>query len=253
VLSLSALPGTHAWNITWQTPSGEAFVTRSAAVALGAPASNLYLLLAQPQDRWVLYAFGSGQGPTILYWGELLAFVILAWLIGRSRLTPLSTREWLLLGLGLSTFSWLVFGLFVAFMAIFQWRAGAGATVEPRRFNALQLLLGALGVVAVVAVVGAVPGGLLAHPDMGIKGDTAAGLAWFLDRTSDVLPRTGVLSVSLWWYKIAMLAWALWLSFALTRWVKWAWQVYSRDGLWRRMPRKPAVPAAAPADPGGTA
>jgi hypothetical protein len=250
-LSLSAMPGTHTWSITWQTPVGASLLARTPEVALAAPAGNLHLTLVLPPDRWVLYAFGRGQGPTILYWGELLAFMILAWLIGRSRLTPLSTGEWLLLGLGLSTFSWLVFGLFVAFVAVFQWRANAAAMAEPRRFNTLQVLLGVLAVIAIAAVVAAVPGGLLAHPDMSIRssgsGDT---LSWFLDRTSDALPRAGVLSVSLWWYKIAMLAWALWLSFALTRWVRWAWQIYARDGLWHAVRRTPAVPEVTPTDTG---
>jgi hypothetical protein len=249
-LSLSALPGTHQWDISWQTPVGQSFVTRSPAVALGAPASNLYVNLQLPQDRWVLYAFGSGQGPTILYWGELLAFMLLAWLIGRSRLTPLSSLEWLLLGLGLSTFSWLVLGVFGVFVAAFQWRAASGAGAEPRRFNILQILLGVLAVVAVAAVVAAVPGGLLAHPDMRIHTSGSSDLlTWFIDRTSDVLPRSGALSVSLWWYKLAMLAWALWLSFALTRWVKWAWQIYSRDGLWRVVPRRVRPPQPAPDAP----
>ena len=250
-LSLSAMPGTHTWSITWQTPVGASLVARSPEVSLGAPAGNLHVNLELPQDRWVLYAFGSGQGPTILYWGELLAFMILAWLIGRSRLTPLSTGEWLLLGLGLSTVSWLVFGLFVAFVAAFQWRANATPVPEPRRFDALQLLLGALASIAIASVVAAVPAGLLAHPDMRIHGSSPGEtLHWFLDRTSDALPRTGVLSVSLWWYKIAMLAWALWLSFALTRWVKWAWQIYARDGLWHSAPRVPRAAENPPADPG---
>ena len=39
-----------------------------------------------------------------------------AWLLGRSRLTPLPARDWLLLGLGLSTFSWTVLALFVLFV-----------------------------------------------------------------------------------------------------------------------------------------
>jgi len=52
-----------------------------------------------------------------------------------------------------------------------------------------------------------------------------------------------VLSVSLWWYKAAILGWALWLSFALTGWIKWAWQVFTRDGLWRA--GRPAEPAPA--------
>lgn len=246
-LSLPALPGRHTWTVNWRSAAGAAIVTRAPALVLSAPASNLHISLRLPEDRWVLYAFGSGIGPAILYWGELVVFIAVAWLIGRSRLTPLSARDWLLLGLGLSTFSWSVFGLFVLFVGLFQWRARGGPPAEWRRFNLMQVGLALLAVAAVLSVVAAVPGGLLARPDMRISGGGGyAGLAWFVDQTRDALPRPGVLSVSLWWYKIAMLAWALWLSFVLTRWLKWAWEVFARDGLWRL---RPAVPAPAPRPP----
>ena len=72
---------------------------------------------------------------------------------------------------------------------------------------------------------------------MRISGGGEYGLLeWFIDQTRDALPRPGVLSVPLWWYKIAMLAWALWLSLVLTRWLRWAWQVFAGDGLWRSPP-----------------
>lgn len=241
-LSLPALPGRHTWTINWRSTAGMALVTRAPVVALSAPASNLHIGLRLPQDRWMLFAFGPGIGPAILYWGELIVFIVVAFLIGRSRLTPLPARDWLLLGLGLSTFSWLVFGLFVLFVALFQWRARSQPPAQWHRFNLLQLGLGLLAVAAVLAVVAAVPGGLLARPDMRIAGGGEYdGLSWFVDQTRDALPRPGVLSVSLWWYKIAMLAWALWLSFVLTRWLKWAWEVFARDGLWRSRPVGPPV------------
>jgi hypothetical protein len=247
-LSLPALPGRHTWTVNWRSAAGAAVVTRAPAVALSAPASNLHIVLRIPEDRWVLYGFGPGIGPAILYWGELVVFIAVAWLIGRSRLTPLPARDWLLLGLGLSTFSWTVFGLFVLFIALFQWRARSGPPTKWQRFNVLQLGLAVLAIAAVLAVVAAVPGGLLARPDMRISGGGDYGvLEWFVDQTRDALPRPAVLSVSLWWYKIAMLAWALWLSFALTRWLKWAWEVFARDGLWRSRPvSPPPAPRSAP-------
>jgi hypothetical protein len=249
-LSLAALPGAHMWSIYWQEETGAGLLTRSPAVALSAPASNVTLSLRLPADRWVLCAFGAGVGPTILYWGELILFVIVALLIGRSALTPLATKEWLLLGLGLSTFSWGVFALFVLFVALFEWRARQGAAAEPRRFNLVQIALALLAVTAVAAVVAAVPRGLLAHPDMRIVGTGPEGeLSWFIDQAHEQLPRVGVLSVALWWYKLAMLAWALWLSFALTRWIRWAWSVWSRDGLWRATKKPAPPPAPAPASP----
>jgi hypothetical protein len=248
-LSLSALPGTHTWSVDWQSPAGVHLLTRSPPVAQAAPASNLQLSMRLPEDRWVLYAFGPGVGPTILYWGELLVFIVAAWWIGRSSLTPLPVRDWLLLGLGLSTFSWGVLGLFAVFIALFQWRSRHPAVSERRRFNLLQLVSALLAVAAILAVVAAVPQGLLAQPDMRIEPAGSAGeLNWFIDQTTGHFPAPGVLSISLWWYKLAMLAWALWLSFALTRWTRWAWQVFMRDGLWRRAPLRapPPPPTSAP-------
>ena len=248
-LSMSALPGAHTWSVSWRSPAGVSFVTRSPQVSHSAPASNLRLFLRLPEDRWVLYAFGPGVGPAVLYWGELLVFIAAAWWIGRSKLTPLPARDWLLLGLGLSTFSWLVLGLFAVFIALFQWRAQHPAPPKRRRFNLLQLLSAFIAVVAILAVVAAVPQGLLAHPDMRIEPIGSAGdLAWFVDQAAEHVPTPGVLSISLWWYKLAILAWALWLSFALTRWTRWAWEVFARDGLWQRGPQ-PAQPAAQPAKP----
>jgi len=248
-LSLSALPGAHTWTVDWQSAAGVHVITRSPTVAQAAPASNLHLSMQLPEDRWILYAFGPGVGPTILYWGELLVFIVAAWWIGRSSVTPLPARDWLLLGLGLSTFSWSVVGLFAVFVALFQWRSRQPAVSGRSRFNLLQLVSALLAVAAIVAVVAAVPQGLLAQPDMRIEPAGKAGeLNWLVDQSAEYFPTPGVLSISLWWYKLAMLAWALWLSFALTRWTRWAWQIFMRDGLWRRAPlRAPPPPAPPPA------
>jgi hypothetical protein len=249
-LSLSALPGAHTWSVDWQSPAGVHAITRSPPVAQAAPAGNLHLSLQLPEDRWVLYAFGPGVGPTILYWGELLVFIVAAWWIGRSSVTPLPARDWLLLGLGLSTFSWSVLGLFAVFVALFQWRSRHPAVTERRRFNLFQLVSALLAVAAILAVVAAVPQGLLAQPDMRIEPAGSMGeLNWFVDQTAEHLPTPSVLSISLWWYKLAMLAWALWLSFALTRWTRWAWQIFVRDGLWRRAPLRAPPPPAPPRAP----
>jgi hypothetical protein len=257
-LSLTAFPGAHTWTIDWETPEGVRLMTRSPVVTLAAPASNLQLSLRVPQDRWVLYAFGRGVGPTILYWGELLLFVVVAWLIGRSGLTPLATAEWLLLGLGLSTFSWGVFAAFLVFIAVFEWRARRAPLADRRHYNLLQVACAVLAMAAIGLVVAAVPQGLLARPDMRIIPASDSGaLTWFVDQTASELPSPAVLSVSLWWYKIAMLAWALWLSFALTRWIRWTWRVFARDGLWHSAPVAPSTlerpPPVAPAPDAGQA
>jgi hypothetical protein len=39
-------------------------------------------------------------------------------------------------------------------------------------------------------------------------------------------------------YRLAMLAWAMWISVALVgRWLPWAWASFGEGGLWRRLRR----------------
>jgi len=50
------------------------------------------------------------------------------------------------------------------------------------------------------------------------------------------------LSVSLWWFRILMLAWALWLAASLIRWLRWAWTQFSTGGCFHQTPKNPATP-----------
>jgi len=159
-------------------------------------------------------------------------FVVVAILLGRIRRTPLATHEWLLVGLGLSTFSWSVLLLFAVWVFALEWRRSWPAQVAPWAFDAVQAGLALLTVAALGSLVAAIPNGLLGAPDMRIDGfeSQAGSLAWFHDRIREVLPQPAVVSVSIWFYKAAMLAWALWLSFALVRWVRWAWTRSAHSG-----------------------
>ncbi len=234
-LAIALLPGAHELDIEWQSDAGARMLSRAPPIDLNHPASNLHTQLNVPEDRWVLYAFGPGVGPAILFWSELLVFIVAAVWLGRVRLSPLTTQEWLLLGLGLSTFSWAVLLIFAAWMFVMRWRSTWAGNVSRRKFNWVQVGIGVLSVVALVSLVAAIPFGLLASPDMRIQGagDHAFSFNWFVDQTGGMLPQPGVISVSLWWYKLAMLAWALWLSFALLHWLPWAWRALTVNGLWR--------------------
>lgn len=234
-LTLGLLPGAHNFKIDWQSDNGVRPYTSTPGVELRAPASNVTTQLNVPEDRWVLFAHGPGVGPAILFWSELAVFVVLAFLIGSSRYSPLRTHEWLLVGLGLSTFSWGVLLLFAVWMFAMRWRESWSGEVSRARFNFRQVALALLSIIALVGLVAAIPSGLLGTPDMRVAGPGShpGSFLWFLDGTDDVLPQPGVISISLWWYRAAMLAWALWLSFALLRWVPWAWRAWSRDGFWR--------------------
>jgi hypothetical protein len=235
-LSIGLLPGSHSVTVEWTTPAGVSLISRVPAVGLRAPASNVRTTMSIPSDRWTLFAAGPGVGPAVLYWGELLIFLITAFLLGRWPCSPLKVHEWLLLGLGLSTLSWFVLALVAAWLFALRWREGWQADVSRWRFNLVQVALALLTVLAVGALVfSGIRQSLLASPDMGVAGpDSWSGtFVWFLDQTVSALPRPTVFSVPMWVYRALMFAWALWIVLALLRWLRWAWNAWKVNGIWR--------------------
>ena len=253
-LGLPLLPGSQRIELSFSTPDGIGTMSRTAALSLGAPAANIRINLDLPQDRWVWWTTGPMHGPAVLYWGQLLLLVVVAWLLARFAPTPLRFRHWLLLGLGFSAFNWGAFALVAAWLILFgvRERRPPSAQLDGGAFNLLQIGLAMLTLLALVALVAAVPQGLLGLPDMHVTGmgSNAWHLVWFADRALDALPSATVFSLPLWAYKVAMLAWALWLANALIGWLRWAFAAWSTGGYWRRR-AAPDTPANNPADAQG--
>jgi len=244
-LSLPLLPGEHRYTLRLREPHGVAASTRTPSFALHAPVANIDLALQLPQDRWVLWTWGPTTGPAVLYWSQLVVLLFAAWLLARYAPTPLRFRHWLLLGLGFSAFAWSAYALVVAWLILLGLRA-RGAPSEQlgsTKFNLMQLGLALLTVLALAVLIGAVPRGLLGLPDMHVAGNAsnAWNLRWFADQSANALPVAGVFSVSLWVYKLAMLAWALWLAWSLIDWLRWAFEAWTRGGYWRKRAPKPSA------------
>ena len=234
-LTLPILPGEHTVQIDWRLNGEMGLRTSTPAVDIGAPASNIELSLTKPRDRWLLGTRGPQLGPAVLYWSELAVLILFALILGRVGLAPLKSWHWLLLGLGFSTFSWPVLGVVVVWLLACGVREKWQTDVNWWRFNVIQLGIGGLTVVALLSIATALPQGLLGTPDMHVAGHNSYGdvLSWFADSSESALPVASVFSVPLWIYKALILAWALWLSFALLRWLPWVWQCFSSQGYWR--------------------
>jgi hypothetical protein len=245
-LALPVRPGSSRVEVRWRENEAIGFRSPSAAVDLGTQAANLRLGIGLPQDRWLLGARGPRVGPAILYWSALALLVLIAWGLSRTRRTPLGFRDWLLLGLGFSTFSWFAFALVVVWLFALDWRGRDPAPESAIWFDLRQIALVALSAIALFALLAAVPQGLLSQPDMQVAGNgsSAYSLAWFDDQTDAVLPSARAYSVSLWWYKAAMLAWALWLANALMRWLRWGWDALGSGAWWRAVPRRTPAPVS---------
>lgn len=234
-LSLPVTPGSKRYKISLRQAQELGVSAKTPAFDLGLPSANLQLNLNLPGDRWVLFTYGPAVGPAVLYWGELLVMIVVAYALSRTRRTPLKLWQWLLLGFGFSTASWGALVVVALWLFALDWRErwNTNATVS---FNLVQIALVLFSVPALLCLVGAVYAGLLGDPDMSVVGNwsSARGLRWFADQSAAQLPQAGALTLPLWVHKVAMLAWALWLASALVGWLRWAFACWARGGYWRR-------------------
>ena len=245
-LNLPISPGAHEVRVAWREQADVGLRVATPVVELGAPAANATTALALPQ-RWLLFAAGPSLGPAVLYWSELLALIVASLVLGRVEATPLRTRHWLLLGLGFSTFSWLAFAVVAAWLLGYGVRERALRGLSRLWYNAAQIGFGLLALLAFAAILNSIPNGLLGEPDMSIAGYGSSGeqLRWLADRTAGATPEATVWSLPMWVYSALIFLWALWLTWALLRWLPWAWRCFSAGGLWR--PKEPVAKGEAEA------
>jgi len=239
-LTVPILPGAHNISVSWRSSGEVTTSTRTPRVNIRAPASNISVSMDLPRNRWLLATRGPRLGPAVLYWSELAVLILAAIILGRTGLAPLKTWHWLLLGLGFSTFAWPALGTVVLWLLVSGARERWNGKASWWQYNLIQLAFAAITVVALMTILSSLPGGLLGTPEMNVTGNGSYGnsLKWFADSSDSVLPTASVWSVPLWCYKILILGWALWLSFALLRWLPWVWRCFSSQGYWRPRNKK---------------
>jgi hypothetical protein len=256
-VTLSLRPGAEAVELDWTEAHGMGVVYEAPAVNIGAPTVNARTDIQVPGDRFVLLVSPSRLGPAVLFWGVLVAMLLLSFGLGSLGLAPLGVAAWFTLSLGFTQAPVWAGLLFVGWLLALGWRRKH--PFEHRAlFNLGQIVLVGLTLWALAGLFGAVQSGLLGQPDMQITGNgsTADLLRWYVDRSGALLPQPWLISVPFWVYRAAMLAWALWLAITCLRLVPWAWGSFGTGGLWKSPPpgtpatpkRPPAVPPPSPPD-----
>ena len=234
-LTLPVNPGKQDVLINWQETRAIATAVTTPLLDLGQDSVNTNLSISLGQDRWVLFVTGPRMGPAVLFWGVLIVIFILSLGLGKIPLTPLKSRHWFLLLVGLSQIPMASAGIVIAWLMLLGWRADQSAS-QWRYFNVLQMMIGGLTLLALGVLFSAVAQGLLSSPDMQISGNQSSAflLNWYQDRSPPILPTATVISVPLIVYRLLMLAWALWLAVSLLNWLKWGWGCFSSNGLWHK-------------------
>lgn len=241
-------PGSQVLNIEWRANEPLTFRARTDSVKLPVEAANITTVLQVPESRWVLGTAGPLRGPAVRFWTVLLVALLAAWILGRLKLSPLGRWQWLLLMLGL-TQTYVAAGLVVVgWFFLVAWRGKNPQALPSWRFNLFQVFLAGFTLATLIILVATVTEGLLGNPEMFIRGNgsTRTWLQWFQPRSGHELPQPVVISVTVWFYRLLMLAWALWLAGALIRWLKWAWTQFSQGGFWKRAAANLETPPSAP-------
>jgi len=234
-VTLPITPGTQQVALRFQQSIGISQYFSTPSIGLGIDNVNTVIEIKMPRERWILFIGGDPIGPAVMIWGILIVIVLVSVGLGQISLTPLNTLHWLLLGIVLSQVKVELMLVVIAWFILLGWRARISPDLPALKFNAIQFGLLILTGIALTTLVFAIKQGLLGHPDMHIggNGSSAGYLRWYEDRTSGIIPQVWVFSWSMWIYRIAMLLWALWLSFALLRWLRWGWECFSTHQLWK--------------------
>ena len=241
-------PGEQEIVLQWKSDTPLTFRTRAEAVRLPMESANITTTIQVTADRWVLWARGPLRGPAVRFWGILLASLLTAWVLGRLAHSPLRPLEWMLLAIGLTQIPLYLALVVVGWLFLLVWRGSAAfQRLHPWGHNLMQLSLIFLTMVVLGICIAIVAEGLLGHPEMFIRGNDSSRLLlrWYEARCDASLPQPLCFSVSIWWYRLLMLLWALWLAAALIRWLLWGWHQFSTGACFRRKPAKapPPLPA----------
>ena len=244
-LIISLEPGMQKIELALESTESLRFRAAAAALILPVKSANVETSIEVPNNRWILWANGPLRGPAVRLWIFLASAVVFALALSLRGNSPLRSYEWLLLAIGLTQLH-AFFGLIVvAWLYLLHWRnTQIPENLNAWSFNLLQVFIVMLTSAVLAILVMVVGKGLLGQPEMFIigNGSYANYLQWFEPQSGPELSQPYVWTISLWYYRLLMLLWALWLASALLRWLVQGWQAFSHGGRWHWGKKKLASP-----------
>jgi len=225
--------------VTWNVAKELGIASEKETISLPVRSANVTSRIQVPENRWILWADGPLRGPAVRFWAILAIAVFAAIGLGSIPWSPLRHWEWVLLGIGLTQVPVFASMVVVGWLFMLAVRGRQPTMQVPGwAFNLQQVMLVIVTFVALGILMFVVGAGLLGSPEMFIVGNqsTRTMLQWFQPRSENLLPTPTVVSVSIWFYRLLMLLWALWLAASLLRWLKWGWQQFSTGEVWRGHP-----------------
>jgi hypothetical protein len=235
VVSVELNPGEQVINVNWQAEKNNTENFTSPNINFNAPIANINTKVTSLQTSWVLWLKGPRAGPVVLLWGYLLIAIIIGLVVAKSGYTPFSIIGAILLILGLSFNDFssliLIFGFFIAM----GWRKKFELNKTTRfRSNLIQIFLFFWGLAAISTLLGTIENGLLGSPAMSIMGNGSYAniFNWYQDVSEGIIQSVEIIAVPVFYFRVLMLIWSLWLAMALIKWGVWVWEALTNGGGW---------------------
>ncbi|MCP4392900.1 MAG: hypothetical protein GY804_01310 [Alphaproteobacteria bacterium] len=228
-------PGKQTIKVSWTEAKGITTKLETPKIDLGVASVNIKTHVEMPRERWLLLVGGSKVKPALLMWSMIPLILLLSIGLGLIKSIPMKWYHWTLLCLGLAQTDLVPVALTVSWFLAITYRGTHPKTQNRFLFNLRQSGLILLTIIVVFCIIGGITGGLLGSPEMYVTGFSSYrnSLNWYHDLSGNILPTIWAISAPILVYRIAMLLWALWLSFSMIKWIKWGWKNYSKDGFWK--------------------
>ena len=236
-VTVPIVPGRQEIVFQWVSAGGITPFYKTPVVDLGMESANTCVDIKPGSSRWPLFLGGEpALGPAVLFWSEVIVILIIAFILSRTGWTPLNLFQWFLLFIGITMNHPGAAIVVAGWLIALDFRPKADQFTGSK-FNLVQLGIVALTLASGACLVFSISNGLLGHPDMNIRGNGSSAnlLRWYHDVAGPILPRTWMVSIPMWAYRVAMLAWALWVSFWLINILKWGWARFSTPELWSKV------------------
>ncbi|MCD4654701.1 hypothetical protein K8T06_12315 [bacterium] len=233
---LSISPGKQVFMIKWLENRGASLNFKTPEINLGIRNVNTTIIIRFHSNRWPLWLSGPQLGPALLFWSILIVMLIAAFILSKTGMTPLKFRHWFFLALGMSQGGLVGIFIVLVWLIAIHFRGKVKKDMNSKLFDMMQIGIVFLSGIAVIALIVSISSGLLGRPDMGIAGNGSfqSYFAWYQDCSGNILPIAGVISIPIFFYRIAMLMWALWTAFYLIEILKWAWKNFSQPVFWKK-------------------
>ena len=243
-ITIAVTPGKQNVRILWRENRGISFHFKASRIDLGIRNANANIEITYPKNRWPLWVYGPRLGPAVLFWPLVMAIFLGALILGRTGISPMKTRHWLFLGLGMtqsviggsgSLVGMSFLFIIVIWIIVLHLRSKLSRDLNRRIFDLMQIAIVILTFIALISMISAISSGLVGHPEMNIAGNSSRFrfLKWYVDSSNPEYPPIGLFSIPVLFFRLAMLLWALWAAFYMVDIMKWAWTCFSKPYYWR--------------------